>query len=162
TSILPVQAKLSETAKSKILAPLDLRESALPAPGTPPELKNGEEVVEIDEGPVLRTAKISVSETAHPAPKKTAVLDEISKIAMPKTSMASVSPLVRNTKLKNEILPGKNLAQLTVKERLAVTEFKLEARYDRSSARAKLKHMADSFPIGSPAQFEILKAYNGL
>ena len=52
--------------------------------------------------------------------------------------------------------------QLSEKDRQTIVEYRLEARFDRSSARAKLSHMAKSFPVGSPARTEVERAYSGL
>ena len=151
SSLAPLQPKASEGAKSNIIAPLDLPETVLPPQSTPPEVK---------EALVLKQAKIDTPAPA-PATKKT-VAAAGPQTTKPKILMNSGNLRMHKEKSKSDVPPGKHAAQLTVKERLAVTEFKLEARYDRSSARAKLKHMAESFPTGSPAQLEILKAYNGL
>lgn len=57
---------------------------------------------------------------------------------------------------------GVSSVRLSEKDRQTVVEYKLEARFDRSSARAKLKHLAQSFPAGSPARAEVERAYSDL
>lgn len=57
---------------------------------------------------------------------------------------------------------GSNKVELTQKDRDTIAEYKLEARFDRVNARAKLKHMANSFPVGSPARRDVERAYNSL
>jgi hypothetical protein len=47
---------------------------------------------------------------------------------------------------------------LNERERQTVLEYKLEGRFDRENAIAKLKHFANSFPEGSPARREVERA----
>ena len=51
---------------------------------------------------------------------------------------------------------------LSEKDRQMVIEYKLEARFDRSTARAKLRKLADSFPARSSARLEVERAYDEL
>jgi hypothetical protein len=51
---------------------------------------------------------------------------------------------------------------LSSKDRQTVLEYKLEAKFDRSNARAKLKKMAEQFPAGSSARREVMQAYEQL
>jgi len=58
--------------------------------------------------------------------------------------------------------PQSSDVRLTEKDRQTIFEYKLEAKFDRSNARAKLKHFAESFPVGSSARREVEKAYQSL
>jgi hypothetical protein len=64
------------------------------------------------------------------------------------TSSAAKNPYSRDT--------------LSATDRQTILEYKLEARFDRSNARAKLKHFAESFPKGSRARQEVMKSYSDL
>lgn len=52
--------------------------------------------------------------------------------------------------------------KLSEKDRQTIVEYKLEAKFDRSKVRIKLKDMAKTFPAGSPARAEVEKALNGI
>lgn len=55
-----------------------------------------------------------------------------------------------------------SLIKLTEKDQQTIMEYKLEARFDRANARAKMDHFAKSFPPGSPARSEVERAGRGM
>ena len=52
--------------------------------------------------------------------------------------------------------------RLSEKDRQTVIEYKLEAKFDRAKARIKLRDMAKSFPVGSPARAEVERALGNM
>lgn len=57
---------------------------------------------------------------------------------------------------------GPRAVRLSEKDRQTIIEYKLEAKFDRTKARIKLKDMAKSFPAGSPARMEVERAASAL
>lgn len=93
-------------------------------------------------------------EKASEPAKKTEPVHEKSVRPKIKTAVNVKSPIQKNS--------GASATVLSEKDRQTVVEYKLEARFDRSTARAKLKQMSETLPANSPARAEVLKAYNEL
>lgn len=65
-------------------------------------------------------------------------------------------------KAEVDAIGDSRLVRLSEKDRQTVIEYKLEAKFDRSRARIKLKDFAQTFPAGSPARAEVEKAVSGM
>lgn len=149
-AIKTVPEKPVENARSRIIA--------VPQPEAGQIESNlGESVSKSDPQPSVALVPIKSTPPATTPPKQTTSLESLQAVGQLPSDKGSAKP---ERKPSNEV--AARSIKLTEKDRQTIMEYKLEARFDRSNARAKLKHLAESFPKGSPARMEVEKAYSGL
>ncbi|MCX6116666.1 MAG: hypothetical protein NT027_03930 [Proteobacteria bacterium] len=118
--------------------------------------------------------RVSVAENEKiiPSQKQVAVVSAPSAVDALKAANTGETPRVTP---RPAVKPSSNIGKvdtstqklaknvkLSEKDKQTVMEYKLEARFDRGNARAKMKHFANSFPIGSQARADLEREYRGM
>lgn len=132
--------------KSKVIAAADIAQAGAAAPAA--------------EGPKAPEAKTSEAAQEKGKDKNVSAVDALkgalAPVAQaPKRQKSGAKAVVEDSNREHAV-------KLSDKDRQTVMEYKLEAKFDRSRARTKLKDFAQSFPAGSPARAEVEKAVNGM
>ncbi len=114
--------------------------------------------------PTAESSAKSEEKAKEPAP---ADEKHVSAVDALKGALAPVNPAPKKRekvaqKADADAVGGSRLVRLSEKDRQTVIEYKLEAKFDRSRARIKLKDFAQTFPVGSPARAEVEKAVSGM
>lgn len=142
--------KRTETAKSRIVA------ASQPSDESPSESQ--QPTVKTSPAPAVTVAG---SAKDHPATAPSPRLN-MPGGAAPAASALRANHIAKPAPDREDKAASSKVIRLSEKDRQTIAEYKLEARFDRSNARAKLKHFANSFPPGSTARLEVERAYNGL